>query len=148
MSDVDDEAEPPAQDNELANVPLVKLARVYRKMAARVQELTKAYETEVEAIKAQQDQLKMAMKDQMLAAGMKSVNTEAGTVVLSTSTRYSTTDWDSFKEFIKQHDAVDLLEKRIAQKNMATFLEENPGVMPEGLNSFTEYNISVRKPTK
>ncbi|NBS70369.1 hypothetical protein EBT31_15870 [bacterium] len=147
MSDVDDEASPP-QANELAQVPLVKLARVYRKMQARVQELTKAYETEVEAIKAQQDQLKTAMKDQMLASGMKSVNTEAGTVVLSTSTRYSTTDWDSFKEFIKQHDAIDLLEKRIAQKNMSMFLEENPGVLPEGLNSFTEYNISVRKPTK
>jgi hypothetical protein len=146
LSDVDDEAAPQEPASDLAGVPLVKLARVYRKMAARVQELTKAYETEVEAIKAQQDQLKTAMKDQMLASGMKSVNTEAGTVVLSTSTRYSTTDWDSFKEFIKQHDAVDLLEKRIAQKNMATFLEENPGVMPEGLNSYTEYNISVRKP--
>lgn len=147
MSDVDDEASP-QQANDLAQVPLVKLARVYRKMQTRVQELTKAYETEVEAIKAQQDQLKTAMKDQMLASGMKSVNTEAGTVVLSTSTRYSTTDWDSFKEFIKQHDAIDLLEKRIAQKNMSMFLEENPGVLPEGLNSFTEYNISVRKPTK
>ena len=147
MSDVDDEVSP-QQANDLAQVPLVKLARVYRKMQTRVQELTKAYETEVEAIKAQQDQLKTAMKDQMLASGMKSVNTEAGTVVLSTSTRYSTTDWDSFKEFIKQHDAIDLLEKRIAQKNMSMFLEENPGVLPEGLNSFTEYNISVRKPTK
>jgi hypothetical protein len=147
MSDVDDEASP-QQANDLAQVPLVKLARVYRKMQARVQELTQAYETEVEAIKAQQDQLKTAMKDQMLSSGMKSVNTEAGTVVLSTSTRYSTTDWDSFKEFIKQHDAIDLLEKRIAQKNMSMFLEENPGVLPEGLNSFTEYNISVRKPTK
>jgi hypothetical protein len=31
---------------------------------------------------------------------------------------------------------------------MSMFLEENPGVLPEGLNSFTEYNISVRKPTK
>ena len=147
MSDVDDEASP-QQTTDLTQVPLVKLARVYRKMQTRVQELTKAYETEVEAIKAQQDQLKTAMKDQMLASGMKSVNTEAGTVVLSTSTRYSTTDWDSFKEFIKQHDAIDLLEKRIAQKNMSMFLEENPGVLPEGLNSFTEYNISVRKPTK
>jgi DNA-binding ferritin-like protein (Dps family) len=143
MSDVDDEASP-QQANDLSQVPLVKLARVYRKMQARVQELTQAYETEVEAIKAQQDQLKTAMKDQMLSSGMKSVNTEAGTVVLSNST----TDWDSFKEFIKQHDAIDLLEKRIAQKNMSMFLEENPGVLPEGLNSFTEYNISVRKPTK
>jgi hypothetical protein len=121
MSDVDDEASP-QQANDLSQVPLVKLARVYRKMQARVQELTQAYETEVEAIKAQQDQLKTAMKDQMLSSGMKSVNTDAGTVVLSTSTRYSTTDWDSFKEFIKQHDAIDLLEKRIAQKNMSMFL--------------------------
>jgi hypothetical protein len=40
------------------------------------------------------------------------------------------------------------LEKRIAQTNMAQFLEENPGVVPPGLNSMTEYAISVRKPTK
>ena len=45
-------------------------------------------------------------------------------------------------------NALDLLEKRIAQTNMATFLEENPGVYPPGLNSVTEYAISVRKPTK
>jgi hypothetical protein len=47
-----------------------------------------------------------------------------------------------------QHDALDLLEKRIAQTNMATFLEENPGVYPPGLNTTTEYQISVRKPSK
>jgi len=41
-----------------------------------------------------------------------------------------------------------LLEKRIAQGNMAKFLEENPGLLPPGLNSNTEYGISVRKPTK
>ena len=147
MSEVDDGGEAPETPAaDIKDVPLVKLARVYRKMAARVQELTKAYETEVEGIKAQQDALKMAIKDQMLALGMKSVNTDAGTIVLSTSTRYSTTDWDSFKKFVIEHDAVDLLEKRIAQKNMATFLEENPGVMPEGLNSYTEYGVSVRKP--
>jgi tRNA U34 5-methylaminomethyl-2-thiouridine-forming methyltransferase MnmC len=51
------------------------------------------------------------------------------------------------KEFIKEHDAIDLLEKRIAQGNMATFLQDNPGVFPPGMNSVTEYQISVRKPT-
>jgi len=30
---------------------------------------------------------------------------------------------------------------------MAQFLEENPGVVPPGLNSTSEYDISVRKPT-
>jgi hypothetical protein len=46
-----------------------------------------------------------------------------------------------------EHEAIDLLEKRIAQTNMAQFLEENPGVVPPGLNSSSEYDISVRKPT-
>ena len=146
---IDDEA-PPVEEtkNELASVSMDKLAKVYRKMSARVQELTQAYENEVEQIKAQQEQVKNALKDMMLALGVSSVRTDQGTVVLSTKTRYNTQDWDSFKTFMLEHDAIDLLEKRIAQGNMSKFLEENPGLLPPGLNSNTEYAISVRKPTK
>lgn len=131
-----------------ASVPMDKLARVYRKMQTRIQELTAAYETEVEVLKAQQDQVKAALKDQMLALGLTSVRTPEGTVILSTKTRYSTTDWDEFKEFVKEHDALDLFEKRIAQTNMAQFLKENPALVPPGLSSNAEYSVSVRKPTK
>ena len=145
---VDDDAPPMEEQSEMSTVPMDKLAKVYRKMAARIQELTQAYENEVEEIKRQQDIVKIALKDQMLALGVSSVRTDQGTVVLSTKTRYNTQDWDSFKTFVLQHEAVDLLEKRIAQTNMATFLEENPGLVPPGLNSLTEYAISVRKPTK
>lgn len=133
---------------EQASVPMDKLARVYRRMQTRIQELTAAYETEVEQLKAQQDVVKTALKDQMLALGLTSVRTTEGTVILSTKTRYSTTDWDSFKQFMIENDALDLLEKRIAQTNMATFLKENPGLVPPGLNSNAEYSVSVRKPTK
>jgi hypothetical protein len=134
-------------DNEVT-VPMDKLARVYRKMQARIQELTTAYETEVEVLKAQQDMVKTALKDQMLALGVKSVNTAEGTVILSTKTRYSTQDWDSFKQFVIANDALDLFEKRIAQTNMANFLKENPSLVPPGLNSNSEFSISVRKPSK
>ena len=155
MIEIDDEtptasttAERRAEAEALAAVPMDRLAKVYRKMAAKIQELTTEYDAAVEEIKRQQDAVKTALKDQMLVMGVSSVRTENGTVVLSTKTRYNTQDWDSFKEFIKEHDAIDLLEKRIAQTNMGTFLEENPGVVPPGLNSMTEYAISVRKPTK
>jgi hypothetical protein len=149
MVEVDDEVEAPAQEaEEPVLVPMDKLAKIYRKMQQRIQELTQAYENEVEQIKTQQEAVKIALKDQMLALGVSSVRTGQGTVVLSTKTRYNTQDWDSFKDFIKEHDALDLLEKRIAQTNMALFLEENPGLVPAGLNSMTEYAISVRKPTK
>lgn len=153
MQELDDEEPQQAQDQDaeaaaLAAIPMDKLAKVYRKMAAKIQELTTEYDSKIEEIKRQQDAVKTALKDQMLVMGVNSVRTDNGTVVLSTKTRYQTQDWDSLKEFIKQHDAIDLLEKRIAQTNMATFLEENPGVFPPGMNSTTEYQISVRKPTK
>jgi hypothetical protein len=128
-------------------IPLDKLAKVYRKMRDQISELTKEYDTKVEVLKAQQEEIKHAMKEQMQALGVTSVRTPQGTVVLSVKTRYSTADWDSFKKFVVEHDALDLFEKRIAQGNMKQFLEENPGVVPPGLNSNAEYDVSVRKPT-
>lgn len=148
MLNIDDEEPAPQEAPTEVSVPMDKLAKVYRKMQSRIQELTAQYESEIEDIKRQQDVVKIALKDQMLKLGVSSVRTDQGTVVLSTKTRYNTQDWDSFKTFVLQHEAVDLLEKRIAQTNMATFLEENPGLVPPGLNSVSEYAISVRKPTK
>ena len=127
-------------------IPLDKLAMIYRKIRDKISVLTKEYDTQVESLKAQQDQIKFAMKDQMKALGVKSVRTDMGTVTLTTKTRYATQDWDSFKEFILEHKMVDLLEKRIAQLNMAHFLEENPTIVPPGLNSTTEFDITVTKP--
>jgi len=77
-----------------------------------------------------------------------SVRTAFGTVSMVHKTRYSSDDWDSFKKFIVEHDVVDLLEKRIAQTNMARFLEENPGIVPPGLTSLSDFEIRVTKPSK
>jgi hypothetical protein len=68
-------------------------------------------------------------------------------VSLTEKTRYYTQDWDSFKRFVIENDAVDLLEKRVAQTNMKTFLQENPTMVPPGLNSDTEIDVSIRKAT-
>lgn len=129
-------------------IPLDKLAKVYRRIRSEIDTLTQEYDNKVEVLKEQLEELKNAMKDQMQALGVTSVKTANGTVVLGTTTRYSTADWDSFKTFVTEHDALDLFEKRIHQGNMKQFLEENPGLVPPGLNSNSEYSISVRKPTK
>lgn len=129
-------------------VPLDKLAKIYRKIKAEIDMLTQEYDDKIERLKAQQDEIRFAMKDQMRALGVNSVRTDSGTVSLVTKTRYNTQDWDSFKKFMIEQDAIDLLEKRIAQTNMARFLEENPGLVPPGLNSTTEFEIRVTKPTK
>ena len=132
-------------DTEDEVVPIDRLVKIHTKIKSRIDALTKEYDTAVEQLKAQQDEVRFAIKDQMKALGLKSVNTSYGTVSLSTKVRYNTQDWDSFKKFILEHQVVDLLEKRIAQSNMAIFLSENPGVVPPGLNSHTEFEIRVTK---
>lgn len=128
-------------------LPMDKLARIYMKMRLAIQEIEREYDTKIEALKGQQQEVKNAMKDQMLASGSKSVRTDHGTVMLTEKRRFYTQDWDSFKKFVVDQEAVELLERRIHQTNMAKFLEENPSLVPPGLNSDTEFDISVRKPS-
>lgn len=130
------------------DIPLDKLVKIYRKIKMEIDTMTQEYDTKLEVLKAQQDEIKFAIKDQMKALGVTSVKSPFGTVSMMLKTRYNTQDWSSFKEFILEHSMVDLLEKRIAQTNMATFLAENPGVVPPGLNSVTEFEIRITKPTK
>jgi hypothetical protein len=124
-------------------LPVDRLVRIYMKMRSAIQDL----DAQIEAIKEQQQSVKNEIKDRMRGTGVKSLRTDHGTVSLMEKTRYYTNDWDSFKKFMVEHDALDLLEKRIAQSNMKLFLEENPGSIPPGLNSDTEFDISVRKPS-
>ena len=128
-------------------IPLDKLARVYRKIRTKIQDMTKVHEEAVGVLEQQRDEIAAEMKDRMLASGLKSVRTDEGTIMLGIKVRYSTQDWDSFKKFVIEHEAVELLERRIAQGNMKQFLEENPTLLPPGLNSDSEYAITVRKPT-
>jgi len=129
-------------------ISLDRLAKIYIKMRGTLQQLQQEYDAKIEELKAQQALVSNAMKDQMLALGSESVKTASGTIILGKRTRYFTLDWDSFKRFVVEHDAVDLLERRIHQGNLQQFLTENPEAVPPGLNAESEYQISVRKPSK
>lgn len=129
---------------EVEAIPLDKLVAIHAKIKAKMEVLDR----QLAELDETRTQVRLAIKDQMKALGLTSVQTSTGTVSLMKKTRYNTQDWDSFKAFVLEHQVVDLLEKRIAQTNMAQFLEENPGVLPPGLNSVTEFDIRVTKARK
>lgn len=131
----------------MEEVSIDRLVKVYLKIRTALQETQREFDEKIEALKAQQDELANEMKERIRAMGegVSSLKTEHGTIMLSTKTRYYAQDWDAFKRFVIEREAVDLFEKRIAQKNMATFLEENPGLTPPGLSSVSELDVSVRK---
>ena len=124
------------------DITLEHLVRIHSKIKAKIE----VCDAQIAKLEEQRTEVRLAIKDRMKAQGLKTVNTDSGTVSLVTKTRYNTQDWDSFKKFVIEHDAVDLLEKRIAQSNMQTFLEENPELHPPGLSSTSEFDISVTKP--
>ena len=126
---------------------LERLAKIYIKIRNTIQAVNKEYEGKIEELKAQQDIVSNAMKDQMMAQGMKTARTDNGTIILGQKQRFYTQDWAAFKQFVVEHDALDLFERRISQSNMQQFLEANPALVPPGLNAETEFTVSVRKPT-
>jgi len=109
----------------------------------------KRIEAEAEQqVKALDEQLKVvadALLDICKTTGADSIRTEHGTVIKGTKSRYWTNDWNSFYEIVRESNAFDLLEKRIHQTNMKTFLEENPDAFPKGLNVDREFTITVRR---
>ena len=126
MSDTDD-------------ISIDKLVQIHAKIKSKIE----ALDSQVAKLEEQRTEVRLAIKDMMKDQNLQTVKTTSGTVTLMTKTRFNTQDWDSFKKFVLEHEVVDLLEKRIAQSNMAQFLEENPGLVPPGMNAITSFDIRV-----
>lgn len=133
------------ETTENEEIPVDKLTQVYLKIRDRKSERKAEWEKEDKELQAQLDEIETALLETCRKMGVESLRTTYGTVMRGVSTRYWTQDWSSMHEFIKENDALYLLEKRISQKAMQEFLEENPDKHPPGMSSNSEYKITVRR---
>ena len=129
----------------MSEVALDKLVGVYVKIRDKRAELKKEFEAQDEQLSAQLQELSNEMLERCKEMGADSTRTPHGTIIRSIKSKYWTSDWDSMYQFIREHDAFGLLEKRLHQSNMKQFLSENPDVLPSGLNVENEYSIVIRK---
>ena len=61
--------------------------------------------------------------------------------------RFYCNDWDNFRNFVLDNEAVELLERRIHQGNFKEFMSEHQqDGLPPGVNVMREFGIVVRKP--
>lgn len=129
----------------MSEISVDRLAAVYIKIRDARQVLKKSYDEEDAVLEKQMDMVKNELLSICKTTGAESLRTKSGTVTRSVQTRYYVSDWGSMYEFIKEHDAPQLLEQRIHQGNMKQFLNSNPDEMPKGMNMSSQYSISVRK---
>lgn len=129
----------------MAEISADKLVATYVKIRDRRAELTREYEKQDNRLKEQLELVANKLLDICRETGVESMRTNAGTVSRSVSTRYWTSDWASMYDFIREHDAINLLEQRIHQGNLKSFLSEHPETVPKGLNSDSAYTVRVTR---
>jgi hypothetical protein len=78
----------------------------------------------------------------------ESVRTNSGTITKTIKEQFSCTNWDEFKSYIIEHNALELLQQRIHNGNFKEHMTSREGEgLPPGINSIREYSVVVRKPT-
>ena len=122
-----------------------KLTTVYLKIKDKRSELSAEFKEKDAELSDQLNKVKKALLEYCEEQGVDSVRTSAGLFYRSARTRYWTSDWSSMHEFILENEVPELLDKRVNQSNMKQYLEENPDLVPKGLNVDSEYVVSVRR---
>jgi hypothetical protein len=113
----------------------------------RMRESLKAnYESQDEELKDAMESIKEALLAICNENNQNGFKTNSGTVTRQVKDRFFCTDWDNFKKFIELEGSIDLLERRIHQRNFKEFMSERVGDgLPPGVNALREYDIVVRK---
>ena len=122
-----------------------RLVAAYIKMRDKRAELLREYEEADGTVKAQMEAVESKLLDLCKEIGADTLGSKHGKVMRTVKTRYWTSDWESMHKFILEHKMPELLERRISQTTMRQLLEENPDLMPPGLNTDSRYAVTIRR---
>lgn len=100
----------------------------------------------IAAIADRMDKLEAWIRQQAEAQGVTSFRTPSGTAFLQTVDFASVGDWDAVLKHVRDNQAFDLLERRVAKTAVRAHIDAN-GAPPPGVNYGQRIEISVRKPS-
>lgn len=130
------------------DISINDLVAAYRRIRTAISEAEEAHEAKIKGLKEKMELVSTELLNFCNEQNLDSIRTPEGTVSRRVQTRYWSTDWEEMYKFIEEHNVPFVLEKRIHNGNMKQFLEENPDVLPIGLQVDNKYVIQVRKPTE
>ena len=124
---------------------LDRLVSAYVKIRDKKNEVLAQAREQEELLNLKLKKIEQALLEHCSDNGVESVRTGSGTFYRSVKQKFWTSDWESMNKFILEHEVPELLEKRIHQGNLKQFLEDNPELLPPGLNCDSEYSVTVRR---
>ena len=122
-----------------------KLANIYIKIRDAKQAEEEKMKSKLAEFQEQLDLISEQLLELCKDQNATSIKTESGTIIRKISTRYWTSDNESLYNFVKDNNAIELLQPRINQANLKQFLEENPELMPPGVQVENKYTVVIRR---
>ena len=133
----------------MSDIKLDSLVETYLAIRNERDKLSREHDAKDKELSNDLAQIEQVLLNSCNEVGADSIRTGAGTVIKSTKENFVCGDWDNFKKYVMDNDAIELLQQRIHQGNFKEFLggREDEG-LPPGISSMREFKVTVRKPTK
>jgi hypothetical protein len=132
----------------MSDMKLDDLVTTYLTIRTERNTLKNQWEIKDSELKTDLDELERAMLVACNEINADSIRTGSGTIIKSLKETYTCGDWDNFKQFVVDNNALDLLQQRISQTNFKEFMStRQEDGLPPGISTLREFAITVRKPT-
>ena len=127
-------------------VDMERLARVWRKMQDKRDEIRAAYEAADKSVEDQQKIVGTALLSAMTGMKGDKLTTASGVIERQTKTQVSGADWNAIYRFVTDHDAWQMLHKRLSSTFVDAWAKDHDGELPPGVNVFRTLQVVVKKP--
>jgi hypothetical protein len=123
-----------------------EVVKAYLAIRSERERVLREYEVQDAKLKEDLRKLEAVLLDVCNTINADSIKTSLGTVMRKMNERYTCSDWDNFKQFVLDNEALELFEKRIHQGNFKQFMEDHESDgLPPGVSVMREFGITVRK---
>ena len=134
--------------SDVEKLELSALVKTYLTIRNERSSLTSQWQAKDDELKAEQLAIEQVLLEQCNTLNANSIRTNAGTVIKSTKNTYVCGDWDNFKKYIIENNAIELLQQRISNPNFKEWMSTREAEgLPPGISTMQELTITVRKPT-
>lgn len=130
----------------MSNVPKVDVViDSYLRLRKTVDEIKDRHKAELAPHNEQMQKLEAWLQMQLLKSGTSSLSAKGiGTAFLQNVTSVTVEDWQAQLEFIKQHEAWEMLEHRVSKSAVQDYITAT-GNIPPGLSVKNDVEVRIRK---
>jgi len=123
-----------------------QMVDAYLAIRTERERILREYEANDARLKEDMAKIEVALLGVCNEINADSIKTTSGTVIRKLNERFYCSDWDNFRKYVLENEAVELLERRIHQSNFRQHLSETEqDGLPPGVNVMREFGITVRK---